>query len=94
MSKRKLVFHSPINMENSFNSWRLADNAKCIMTLHEPKDANPYITWEIPELEMEEEIGLTFYGKRLADYDGVFELPREAIKLLRQNGYVVPRDFY
>ena len=94
MSKRKLVFYSPINYENSYTSRRLADNAKSIMTLHEPKDGDPYITWEIPELEREEEIGLKFHGKRLADYDGVFELPPKAIKLLRQNGYVVPRDFY
>lgn len=94
MSKRKLVFFSPINLDSSFGSRQLSANTKSVMTLHEPKDSDPYITWDIPEFDMEECIHLKFYGKRLADYSGVFELPPQAIKLIRQNGYVVPREFY
>ena len=31
--------------------------------------------------------GLWFEGKRLIDYDGVFELPQQVIKELEANGY-------
>jgi len=34
-----------------------------------------------------ENIGLWFDGKTVTDYDGVFELPQEAIQLLEENGY-------
>ena len=51
------------------------------------------IEWDIPELEETEHIGLEFDGKRLEDYDGVFDLPYEAIKLIRKSGYVVPKHF-
>ena len=38
-------------------------------------------------------IGLWFENNTLVDYDGVFELPKEAIKLIRSNGFRVPREF-
>ena len=40
-----------------------------------------------------EHIGLWFEKKRLVDYDGLFSLPKEAIKLIRKCGFTVPRDF-
>ena len=40
------------------------------------------------------EIGLSFEGKELADYDGVFFLPREVGKLLTDAGYIVPEECY
>jgi hypothetical protein len=39
------------------------------------------------------EIGCWFDKNRLVDYDGVFELPKVAIKALRKAGWTVPRDF-
>lgn len=36
------------------------------------------------------EIGLWFEGKELTDFDGVFYLPREVGKMLKDAGYVVP----
>ena len=32
-------------------------------------------------------IGLIFEGRRVVDYDGVFELPIQAVKLLEAAGY-------
>lgn len=34
-----------------------------------------------------EHIELWFDGKTVTGYDGVFELPQEAIQLLEENGY-------
>ena len=51
------------------------------------------IEWDIPALETCEHIGLTFEHKTLTDYDGVFSLPREAIKFLRKQGFRIPREF-
>lgn len=36
---------------------------------------------------------LGFVGKELADYDGVFELPKDVIEGLREHGFVVDPDF-
>ena len=40
------------------------------------------------------EIGLSFEGKRLCDYDGVFFIPRELGETLTEAGYVVPGDCF
>jgi len=39
------------------------------------------------------DIGLSFEGKALSDYDGVFELPSEVITMLRESGFTVSPDF-
>lgn len=38
-------------------------------------------------------IGLTFDKKELTDYDGVFELPSQAIHMIRKAGYFVDASF-
>ena len=40
------------------------------------------------------EIGLSFTGNVLADFDGVFFLPREVGELLKDFGYIVPEDYF
>jgi hypothetical protein len=40
------------------------------------------------------EIGLSFVGNVLTDYDGVFFLPREVGDALKQLGYVVPQECF
>lgn len=62
------------------------------MTMYRQGDHH-FIEWDIPSLDQVEQIGLTFEQKRLTDYDGVFSLPKEAVKLIRQCGFVVPREF-
>jgi hypothetical protein len=36
--------------------------------------------------------GLWFYKGELIDYDGIYELPKDVIWMLRRNGIVVPED--
>ena len=40
------------------------------------------------------EIGLSFNGKELSDYDGVYFLPHELGEMLRCSGYVVPEECF
>ena len=40
------------------------------------------------------EIGLSFEGKELSDFDGVFSLPREVGEMLKDAGYVVSEEFF
>lgn len=63
------------------------------MTLYVSEDGTEgSINWEY-ELEDDEEagegvdIGLWFDGMNVTGYDGVFELPKQAIELLKENGY-------
>ena len=48
-----------------------------------------FIEWDIPKLEMAENIGIWCEDgtKVLRDYDGVFSLPEQAIELLNKNGF-------
>ena len=39
------------------------------------------------------DIGLEFEGMELVDYDGVYALPSEVISMLRENGFIVGKDF-
>ena len=38
------------------------------------------------------EIGFTFEGRKLIDFDGAFSLPREVARSLRELGYMVPDE--
>jgi hypothetical protein len=40
------------------------------------------------------EISLSFQGKELSDFDGVFFLPQEVGEILRDTGYVVSEDYF
>lgn len=51
------------------------------------------IEWDIPNLGEFAEIGLTFEGRELVDYDGVFSLPVQAIELIEEAGFTVGDDF-
>jgi hypothetical protein len=45
------------------------------------------IEWNIPSLDTVFNIGIWTEGKKVTEYDGVFELPKEAIELLEENGF-------
>lgn len=49
---------------------------------------------EVISGEHHAEIGLTFEGKELTDYDGVFHLPRKVGEMLKDAGYLVPEDCF
>jgi hypothetical protein len=91
-----LTFDSPINLERSASPVleRVSDKAQSTMELFANDNGTPTgIEWIVQELDLYEFIGLWFDGKTLTDYDGVFELPKQAIKLIRKAGYKVPKDF-
>lgn len=65
--------------------------------IHSAGDSG-YIVWnywpeEFPDDDDEEVIGLTFNDDdELMDFDGVFSLPKEAIQLLQDNGYILDEN--
>ena len=92
----KLYFDAELFKENSFRRWSIGQY-KNLMELVITGKARyqfgtiGYIEWlfgkDAPD-EEEEVIGVWFdEDKNLTDYDGVFELPEEAIVLLEHLGY-------
>ncbi|MDO8541907.1 MAG: hypothetical protein Q7S40_15835 [Opitutaceae bacterium] len=57
---------------------------------------NESVPWcaEIVSGEHYAEIGLWFNGTTLADYDGVFFLPRDVAEMLMAAGYAVPKECF
>lgn len=91
-----LTFNSPIGLERSATPdiETLSEGTESTMELWADNQGAPMsIEWNVPELDFYAEIGLEFDGQELVDYDGVFELPKEAIKLIRKAGYTVPKHF-
>lgn len=80
-------------LENSFTVTDLGKNETTMELFKDDNGVPCMIEWDCPEQEITEQIGLFFDGKSLEDYDGVFELPKEAIKLIRKAGFSVPRHF-
>lgn len=61
---------------------------KSTMTLYKYLPIEYHIEWNIPELEETIDIGIWVNeDKKVMDYDGVFSLPSQAIKLLNENGF-------
>lgn len=90
-------FTSNINVDDGYRNHSQGE-LYSEMFLYKDSDGLPInIDWEVydkdGELRFGETIGLWFDKKTLTDYDGVFELPAEAIRLIRKSGYRVPRDF-
>ena len=89
----ELEFTSPVNIDNGTTN-EFQGNFTSTMELFKNGKGTPTsIEWIVGDCEMVEHIGLVFEGKELCDYDGVFELPKQAIKLIRKAGYIVSKDF-
>lgn len=79
-------FKSNIVRETAYGvveDYGMKDN---IMTLQRV-DNNLMIEWIVGDEEDYAEIGIENVGKDITGYDGVFELPKEAIQLLKENGF-------
>ena len=64
------------------------------MELHKVEEGRYYIEWDIPNIQTTENIGIWVdQDGELTDYDGIFDLPAEAVKLLRDNNIKVSHDF-
>ena len=62
--------------------------------LHTREDETAPCCAEVISGEHYAEIDLSFEGKALSDYDGVFFLPREVGEVLRDAGYAVPEECF
>ncbi len=85
----KYSFRSPINIDNGFTNTNIAPEAESVLNLFKTGLGSYLIEWEIEELNMVEHIGIFCYetDKIISDYDGVFEVPEEAIKFLKEQGF-------
>ena len=86
----KMTFTSPVNLDNGYENCRLADEVVSIMELFDTtQNGTYYICWEIVNLGIFEQIGVYCYenDKVLSDYDGVFDMPKQARQLLEENGF-------
>ena len=108
LSAGKIEFTTGIVREHSYTP-KLDDlgKAQCSMELFTfdgsvPSSGNGHIEWYLEYMDRNgvltggediQEIGVWFKDKTLCDYDGLFSLPKEAVKLLRQVGIIVPKDF-
>lgn len=81
-------FKTRVQSENSFGPVRDYGEVENTMTLYQG-DSHLFIEWivgtENNPVEVEE-IGIWTAGMKVADYDGVFELPKEAVELLKEYG--------
>ena len=88
----QICFNSPISIDNGYTN-EFQGNFKSTMELFVDKEGKPsMIEWDVPELETTEHIGLEISQGVITGYDGVFEIPKEAIVLLEGCGYKVDDD--
>lgn len=82
----QIKFTSPINVDNGYVNIPQGEH-ESIMTLFEDVESSYWIDWENPVSD--EYIGIFCKeGTRIVtDYDGVFEVPEQAIRLLERNGF-------
>jgi hypothetical protein len=52
-----------------------------------------FIEWVILTADYVTNIGLTIINNTLEDYDGIYNLPKPAIELLKEAGFTVPEEF-
>lgn len=90
--KATKTFESELVSETAFNVTPLGKAKSTFSLLVNNEGTSGVINWEYEFIDDEEEggeeaIGLWFEGNKVVDYDGVFELPEEAIQMLVENGY-------
>ena len=89
--RRELRFKTEVRSETAYavvEDYGLRDNLM-IFHPHTNQDNYSFIEWAVLDDNEEiidyAEIGIYTEGKKVIDYDGIFELPKEAIKLLKKN---------
>ena len=83
----KIEFESNINLDDGYKNNPLGIH-KSTMELFKIDDKHYEIEWDIPTLEETEHIGIYIdENKNVTGYDGVFELPEQAITMLEKNGF-------
>lgn len=86
------TFNSDISIDNGYTN-NYQGKFESTMELFVDDDNEPtMIEWDVPKLETTEHIGLEFWDDEVQGYDGVFELPLQAIQFLERVGYKVSED--
>ena len=98
-----LTFQSSINLDDGYRNNYLGEFTSTMeLWLHDDPDTGlkstkrngvGAIEWNVKEADQYVTIGIWFEHGRLVEYDGVFELPPQAIKLLNKFGIKVPKTF-
>ena len=85
----KKTYESPVGRDNGVTNQYLGDHKQTMELFAGYDDGSYLIEWDIPTLEETEHIGVFCHerDKVLSDYDGVFEMPAEARKLLEECGF-------
>lgn len=91
-TRPEIKFYSPINVDDGYVNHPQGEFESTMELFGDDPQKGLSIEWVVEDGEFVEHIGLWFSGKKLTDYDGVFELPIQAIKMLRGLGYIVPAD--
>lgn len=101
----KIAFTAPLNYDGGSSglAYKLASGIAHTMELHAefgtakpPRSGRADIEWSWlwPDGEEDcEHIGVWWENGTLVDYDGVFDLPKQAVHLLRRVGIRVGRSF-
>jgi len=90
ISIAKKTFTSNINIDDGYRNHSQGDR-EYTMELFSTVDGY-YVEWDIPSMDETLIIGLEHNNKILTGYDAVFELPIQAIELLRENGFTVDKE--
>lgn len=86
-------FTSSISIDNGYSNNYKGEYTSSMELFKNDKGTPTVIEWCVDELDEVEHIGLSFDGKSLDDYDGVFDLPKQAIQLIQKAGYTVGKEF-
>ena len=90
----RLFPHSEVAVVHQ-NGAQLSASSKGVeIVLHTRENERDPCCAEVIGGEHYAEIGLSFEGKELSDYDGVFFLPREVGEMLKDAGYVVGEECF
>ena len=94
-------FYSPINLESSFGIRPVSKSMRSTMQLwantHTGKGCIEWVVWNADGSdEFVEDIGLWWDAETMEfdQYDGVFDIPREAMQLLQANGIVFDPEIW
>ena len=93
--KNIIEFEQELVLETSYSTTNLGKFFNRMELVIHAGGKSGCIVWNYGKKSPDEDetiFGLCFNGNELEDYDGVYELPKEAITLIKQNGYVLSDD--
>jgi hypothetical protein len=99
----ELTFTSPIYIDNGYTNTFMGRFKNVFeLFIHETdkrnKNGSAIIKWCVYNIDDDiienETIGVWFEHGKLIDYDGIFELPKQAKKILNAYGISVSKDFF